>query len=101
MGTASWVVVGTEKGLQETFGSVAHGAGRIMSRSKAIKTKRGEEVQKDLESAGKFVKARSIKTLSEEMPEAYKDVDEVIKSLEISGIAKKVARLTPIGVVKG
>jgi len=101
MGTASWIVVGTEKGLEETFGSVAHGAGRIMSRSKAIKTKRGEQVQKEMESAGRFVKARSIKTLSEEMPEAYKDVDEVIKSLEVSGIAKKVARLTPIGVVKG
>lgn len=101
MGTASWVVVGTGKGLEETFGSVAHGAGRIMSRSKAIKTKRGEQVQKELEEKGKFVKARSIKTLSEEMPEAYKDVDEVIRSLEVSGIAKKVARLTPIGVVKG
>jgi len=101
MGTASWIVVGTEKGLQETFGSVAHGAGRIMSRSKAIKTKNGEQVQKEMESAGRFVKARSIKTLSEEMPEAYKDVDEVIRSLEVSGIAKKVARLTPIGVVKG
>ena len=57
--------------------------------------------QKELESDGKFVKARSPKTLSEEMPEAYKDVDEVIRSLEVSGIAKKVARLTPIGVVKG
>ncbi len=101
MGTASWVVVGTEKGLEETFGSVAHGAGRVMSRSKAIKTKRGEQVQKELELQGKFVKSRSPKTLAEEMPEAYKDVDEVIKSLEISGIAKKVARMIPIGVVKG
>lgn len=101
MGTASWIIVGTKKGLTESFGSVAHGAGRIMSRSKAIKTKKGEHVQKEMESAGRFVKARSIKTLSEEMPEAYKDVDEVIKSLEISGIARKVARMVPIGVVKG
>ncbi|MBU2100999.1 RtcB family protein, partial [Candidatus Micrarchaeota archaeon] len=101
MGTASWIVVGTEKGLEETFGSVAHGAGRVMSRAKAIRTKRGEQVQKEMELAGRFVKARSPKTLSEEMPEAYKDVDEVIRSLELSGIAKKVARLVPIGVIKG
>lgn len=101
MGTASWIVIGTEKTLTETFGSVAHGAGRVMSRAAAIRSKRGEQVQKELEEKGEFIKARSIKTLSEEMPEAYKDVEEVIRSLEISGIAKKVARLTPIGVVKG
>jgi len=101
MGTSSWIVIGTQKGLKETFGSVAHGAGRIMSRTKAIKTKKGEQVQKEMESAGRFVKARSPKTLSEEMPEAYKDVEEVIKSLELSGIAEKIAKLTPIGVIKG
>ncbi len=101
MGTSSWIVIGTEKGLQETFGSVAHGAGRVMSRTKAIKTKNGEQVKKEMEENGRFVKSRSPKTLSEEMPEAYKDIDEVINSLEVSGIAKKVARLTPIGVVKG
>jgi len=101
MGTASWVVIGTEKGLEETFGSIAHGAGRVMSRNAAIAKKKGIDVQKELLQQGKIVKAASLGTLAEEAPYAYKDVDEVVKSLELSGIAKKVARMTPLGVVKG
>ncbi|MBU1120828.1 MAG: RtcB family protein [archaeon] len=101
MGTASWIVVGTEKGLEETFGSIAHGAGRVMSRHEAMRRKKGKQVQEDLMKEGKLVKAASYATLAEEMPEAYKDVDEVVKSLEVSGIAKKIARVVPLGVVKG
>ncbi|MEW6295399.1 MAG: RtcB family protein [Candidatus Diapherotrites archaeon] len=101
MGTASWVVIGTQKGLEETFGSVAHGAGRVMSRNAAIAKKKGSEIQKELLQQGKIVKAASLGTLAEEAPYAYKDVDEVVLSLELSGIAEKVARMTPLGVVKG
>ncbi|MFH1257170.1 MAG: RtcB family protein [Candidatus Diapherotrites archaeon] len=101
MGTASYVLVGTEKGLQETFGSVCHGAGRVMSRHEAMKRKRGEQVKKELEEKGQVVKGASWSGLAEEMPEAYKDIDEVIRSVELSGIGRKVAKMAPLGVMKG
>lgn len=101
MGTASYVLVGTEKGLKESFASVCHGAGRVMSRHEAMRRKRGEQVKKELEEMGKVVRGASLSGLAEEMPEAYKDIDEVIHSVEISGIGKKVAKMTPLGVMKG
>ncbi|HIH21193.1 MAG TPA: RtcB family protein [Candidatus Diapherotrites archaeon] len=101
MGTASYILVGTEKGLQESFGSVCHGAGRTMSRHSAMQKKSGQEVKAELEAKGEIVKALSLKGLAEEMPEAYKDVHEVVKSVELAGIGKTVARLKPLAVMKG
>ncbi len=101
MGTASYVVVGTESGLKEAFASVAHGAGRAMSRTSAMKMKRGEQVKKELEAKGEVVKGASWAGLAEEAPEAYKDIDEVIKSIELAGIGLKVAKMVPLGVMKG
>ena len=101
MGTASYVCVGTQRGLEETFGSVAHGAGRVMSRTSATKQRRGEEVKKALEEKGEFVRGASAEGLAEEAPEAYKDIDEVALSIELSGIGKKVSRHVPLAVMKG
>jgi len=101
MGTASYILIGTEKAMEETFGSACHGAGRVMSRKAAIKRFRGEDVKRRLEQKGEVVRATSWKSLAEEVPEAYKDVDEVIKSVELSGISKAVARVVPLGVAKG
>lgn len=101
MGTASYVMVGTEQGFRETFGSTAHGAGRHMSRTAALKHFRGEEIKRKLESEGKVVRAAKISVIAEEAPEAYKDIDRVVEITHRAGIAKKVARLVPIGVAKG
>jgi len=101
MGTASWVLVGTEKAMELSFGSTAHGAGRNLSRSAAKRRYWGEDVKKDLEKKGVLVKAASMSVLSEEAPGAYKDVDNVTNVSHNVGIATKVARLTPIGVTKG
>ena len=101
MGTASYVMVGTELALEETFGSICHGAGRVVSRARARRVHPGEEVLKRLEAQGTAVRAVSMKVLAEEAPEVYKDVDEVIKSVELAGIARKVAKMVPLGVVKG
>jgi tRNA-splicing ligase RtcB len=101
MGTASYVLVGTEKALEETWGSTCHGAGRVMSRHGAIKRFRGTDIQRKLEAKGQVVKATNPKILAEEASEAYKDIDEVIKSVSLSGISTPVARLTPLGVAKG
>jgi tRNA-splicing ligase RtcB len=101
MGTSSYVLVGTEAGLKETFGSVCHGAGRVMSRHEAMRRKRGEQVKKELEQKGEIVKGASWAGLAEEMPEAYKDIDEVIRSVELSGIGRKIAKMVPLGVMKG
>lgn len=101
MGTASYIIVGTEKGMQESFGSVCHGAGRTMSRNAAMRQKTGQEVKAELEAKGEIVKALSIKGLAEEMPEAYKDIEEVVKSIQLAGIGKIVAKLKPLAVMKG
>lgn len=101
MGTASYLLVGTQRAMEISFGSTAHGAGRVMSRSKAIHSFRGENIKRELESHNIFIKAASLKGISEEAPQAYKDVDEVIKVSDEVGIAKKIARLKPIGVIKG
>jgi tRNA-splicing ligase RtcB (3'-phosphate/5'-hydroxy nucleic acid ligase) len=101
MGTESYVLVGTQKAMEETWGSTCHGAGRVMSRSQALKIARGEQVAKDLLQKSIIVKSDSWKTLAEEAPSAYKDVGEVIDVCHSSGISEKVARLKPLGVIKG
>lgn len=101
MGTASWVLVGTEVSMQRSFGSTCHGAGRMMSRSKAKKTVRGEALRQELEARGIHVRAGSMAGLAEEAPQAYKDVDEVVETVDKAGIARKVARLRPVAVIKG
>jgi len=101
MGTASWVLVGTSKSMELSFGSTAHGAGRSLSRAAAKRRYWGEDVKRSLEDRGILVKAASIAVVSEEAPGAYKDVDRVAEVSHRLGIATKVARLVPIGVSKG
>ncbi len=101
MGTASWVLVGTEESMAQSFGSTCHGAGRTMSRSKAKKIVRGHELRQQLEAKGIHVRAGSMRGLAEEAPIAYKDVDRVIEVVHGAGIARKVARIVPVAVVKG
>jgi tRNA-splicing ligase RtcB (3'-phosphate/5'-hydroxy nucleic acid ligase) len=101
MGRASFVLVGTEAALVETFGSSCHGAGRVLSRRKAVKTAKGRNIIAELEDKGIIVMARGRRTVLEEMPEAYKEVEDVVNVVHNAGIAEKVARLRPIGVIKG
>jgi len=101
MGTASWVLVGTEESMQRSFGSSCHGAGRVMSRKQAKKQVRGENLRSKLEKDGIRIRAGSMAGLAEEAPQAYKDVDEVVATVSGAGIARKVARLIPAAVVKG
>ena len=101
MGTASYLLEGTEEAMKKTYGSTCHGAGRIMSRGKAIHLFKGEQIKEELKNKGIVAKSTSPKVLAEESPNAYKDVNEVIESAVGAGISKKVAKLVPIGVVKG
>ena len=101
MGRYSYVLVGTGEAFEETFGSSCHGAGRVMSRKKALQSVRGRSIVKEMEERGVLVQADSFRTLGEEIPEAYKDVAQVVKVVENAGLAKIVAQLKPIGVVKG
>jgi tRNA-splicing ligase RtcB len=101
MGTSSWVLVGTEGSMQRSFGSTCHGAGRTMSRSQAKKKIWGEDLRKELESKGIRIRAGSMAGFAEEAPAAYKDVDAVVETVTGAGIAKKVARLVPLAVIKG
>jgi tRNA-splicing ligase RtcB len=101
MGTSSWVLVGTQKAMELTFGSTAHGAGRMMSRSAAKRQFWGGDVKTSLEKRGIAVRAASASVLAEEADPAYKNVDMVAEVSDSIGIATKVARLVPIAVVKG
>ncbi|KPJ52575.1 tRNA-splicing ligase [candidate division TA06 bacterium DG_24] len=101
MGTSSYVLVGTDRAMEETFGSTCHGAGRVMSRTAAIKATAGRAIEREMAERGVVVRAREIKTLREEVPEAYKDVDRVVDIVEGAGISHKVVRMRPLGVVKG
>ncbi|RKY99180.1 MAG: RNA-splicing ligase RtcB [Candidatus Hydrothermota bacterium] len=101
MGTASYVLLGTERAMQETFGSTAHGAGRVLSRAAAVRRTRGRSIVEELKRKGIKVRAHSDETLREEVPEAYKDVDIVVDTVHRAGIARKVARMRPIAVIKG
>ena len=101
MGTASWVLVGTRESMARSFGSSCHGAGRLMSRARAKKEVRGENLRKELESSGIHIRAGSLAGLAEEAPQAYKNVDAVVETVVGAGLARKVARLRPVVVVKG
>jgi tRNA-splicing ligase RtcB (3'-phosphate/5'-hydroxy nucleic acid ligase) len=101
MGRASYVLCGTERAMQETFGSTCHGAGRVMSRGEAIRSSKGRSITKEMGSRGVCVKAASKGTLAEEMPEAYKDVSKVVQVVHDAGISKLVAKIVPLGCIKG
>ena len=101
MGTGSWVLTGTETSMQRSFGSSCHGAGRVMSRSQAKRNVWGEDLIKQLAQDGIEVRAGSMPGLAEEAPQAYKNVDQVVESVVGAGIAKKVAVLRPVIVIKG
>ena len=87
--------------MQETFGSTCHGAGRVMSRHQAIKRAKGRNIWRELEERRIIVRSAGRETLAEEMSEAYKDISAVVNVVHRAGISKKVARLRPLGVVKG
>jgi tRNA-splicing ligase RtcB (3'-phosphate/5'-hydroxy nucleic acid ligase) len=101
MGTASWVLVGTQASMELSFGSTCHGAGRLMSRHEAKRNVRGDKLRQDLEADGIHIRAGSMAGLAEEAPQAYKDVDQVVEAVVGGGIAHKVARLHPLAVIKG
>lgn len=101
MGAGSYILVGQEKAMQETFGSACHGAGRVMSRTQAIKTSRGRSISRELADQGVLVMAGSKGTLGEEMPEAYKNLNDVVQVVHDAGIACKVAKLKSVACIKG
>ena len=101
MGRASWVLVGQPGSMEQTFGTACHGAGRVMSRSAAIKHAAGRRIDQELARDGIIARARSWKGLAEEQPAAYKDVSLVVDVVHQAGLAKKVARMRPVGVIKG
>ncbi|MEJ5226288.1 MAG: RtcB family protein, partial [Anaerolineales bacterium] len=100
MGTASWVLAGTAESMKRSFGSSCHGAGRVMSRAKAKKEVRGEALRNELQGRGITIRAGSLSGLAEEAPQAYKDVDDVVETVSAAGIARQVARLRPVAVIK-
>jgi len=101
MGTASWVLAGQAGSMAKTFGTTCHGAGRAMSRTAAVKHAAGRRIDKELEARGVIARAQSKKGLAEEQPDAYKNVDDVVQVVHDAGLSKKVARMRPIGVIKG
>jgi tRNA-splicing ligase RtcB len=101
MGTASWVLLGTQGSMSLSFGSTCHGAGRVMSRKQAKREVRGDQLRVTLEKRGIQIRAGSMPGLAEEAPQAYKDVDAVVEVVSAAGIAAKVARLRPVAVIKG
>jgi len=101
METGSFLLVGTERAMEETFGSTAHGSGRTMSRAAAKHQVRGDQLQKDMEKRGIYVKATSMPGLAEEAGFAYKDINDVIDAVSQAGISKPVVGLKPIGNIKG
>jgi tRNA-splicing ligase RtcB (3'-phosphate/5'-hydroxy nucleic acid ligase) len=101
MGRCSYVMVGTDQALKETFGSCCHGAGRVLSRQAAKKRAKGRNIIEELLAKGIHVRAQSMGTVIEEMPDAYKDVSQVIEAMSGAGLANKVAKLVPLAVVKG
>ncbi|HSR18262.1 MAG TPA: RtcB family protein, partial [Ignavibacteriaceae bacterium] len=101
MGRYSYVLAGTEKSLEETFGSSCHGAGRNFSRKRAMKEAKGRNLIEELSKKGIVIQAKGFRTIAEEMPDAYKDVSEVVEVMHKEGISRKVARLKPVGVIKG
>ncbi len=101
MGRASYLLLGTEVAMRETFGSTCHGAGRLLSRTAAVKAARGRRIDQELRARGVVARATGRDALAEEMPEAYKDVTDVVDVVHRFGISSRVARLRPLGVIKG
>jgi len=101
MGTCSYILAGSQGAMEESFGSTCHGAGRVLSRKQAIKVAKGRAINRELEDKGIFVQSRGKTTLKEEIPEAYKDVSLVVEAVHMAGLAKRVAKLRPLGVIKG
>jgi len=101
MGRCSYVLIGSEMAMKETFGSTCHGAGRVMSRHQAIKTAKGRAIAREMEDKGIIVRGASRGTIEEEIPDAYKDVNDVVNVVHHAGISLKVVKLVPMGVVKG
>jgi tRNA-splicing ligase RtcB len=101
MGTASYVLAGTSTAMDETFGSTCHGAGRVLSRTAAKRQSRGRSIYREMEEKGIFVRWSGKSILAEEMPDAYKDISQVVAAVHGAGISKKVAKLKPMAVIKG
>lgn len=101
MGRASWVLTGQPGSMEQTFGTTCHGAGRLMSRTRAVKQAKGRRIDRELAARGVIAKVQSWRGLAEEQPDAYKDVNQVVDVVHRAGISKKVARMRPVGVVKG
>lgn len=101
MGRSSYLLVGQAGSIQETFGSSCHGAGRVMSRTQAIRVSKGRQIHRELEERGVIAMAKGRTGLAEEQPEAYKDVNDVVRVVDKAGISKRVVRMRPIGVIKG
>jgi len=101
MGTASYVLLGTAGAMRQTFGSTCHGAGRVLSRKEAVRQASGRRIDRELAQIGIIARARGRTGLAEEQPAAYKDVDAVVGCVESAGLSRKVARLRPMGVIKG
>ncbi len=101
MGRASYVLKGTQAAMELSFGSACHGAGRALSRTQARRAITAEELREELARRGVFVRAATMKGLVEEAPDAYKDVSVVVEATHCAGLAQKVARVRPMGVIKG
>lgn len=101
MGRASWVLVGQPGSMEKTFGTTCHGAGRAMSRTAAVKDAMGRRIDRELAAKGIIARAQSHKGLAEEQSKAYKNVDDVVEVVDRAGLSRKVARMRPIGVIKG
>ncbi len=101
MGTGSYVLAGTQRAMDETFGSSCHGAGRVKSRTQALKHAEGRDLFGEMRAHGVTLMASGRRTVAEEMPEAYKNIHSVVEAIEKAGLSSKVARLRPVGVVKG
>ncbi len=101
MGRNSYLLIGTEQAVEETFGTSCHGAGRVMSRTAAVRDARGRSIERELAEKGIIVIGRGKKGIAEEQPAAYKDVNDVVEVVHQAGLARKVARMRPIGVIKG
>jgi tRNA-splicing ligase RtcB len=101
MGRYSYLLVGTEEGMKKTFGSTCHGAGRVMSRAQSKKQSQGMNIDQEMARRGVIARYQGRGTMAEEMPHAYKDVADVVETMDRAGISKRVARFRPIGVIKG
>ena len=101
MGRASYVLVGAEGSMEQTFGSACHGAGRVLSRNEALRRTKGRSIERELEKKDIYARSAGRKTMREEFPEAYKDVSAVVEVVQKAGLAKKVAKIKPMGVIKG